>query len=104
MQIDPIGIPQVPMTHVVVRNGALSRFTIQDFGDLHTTHKSQQQRDVVDPFLFHDNRLCLHHLGLAISPFLVYPYTNDGLNHATFVFRVRCHRLDQRQFSARSTK
>src|SRR5437879_1442813 len=33
---------------------------VQGFGDLDSTHHPQQQRDVVDPFLFGDKWLRLH--------------------------------------------
>src|SRR5262245_3738756 len=47
----------------------LPQMLVQGCGNLHSTHHPQQERDVVDPFLFADNRLCLHASLSSHSPF-----------------------------------
>jgi hypothetical protein len=55
-----------------------AQMLIEDLSDVHATHHSQQQGDVVYPFLFCDNRLWFHPFILAFPLFPGYPYANDG--------------------------
>jgi hypothetical protein len=61
---------EVPLGQALMQM-MLPQVAVKDLGDLQASHHPQQQRDVVDPFLFHNNRLRLHPFVLVFPPFLV---------------------------------